>query len=154
MHQRMGGIRSPGAFRKTSDADPPTSGGAFSVWTPNTTSIRTYRNQIPNQSVVSVEKAGAFVVAGSSVSGGTWTAPAITMPAGKQQVTVSATKDGYTTPQTSTSQTSVNAVTTPVLTSPLVWNRRKIHALPERRRAARLCPAAGLPWPVLWFTVP
>lgn len=51
-------------------------------------------------------------------SSGQWFAPATQVPAGRQTVTLSAGKDGYTTPQTSTTLTFVNGVTAPALTSP------------------------------------
>ncbi|WP_444592222.1 hypothetical protein [Brachybacterium sp. AOP42-B2-9] len=50
-------------------------GGAFTVWTPNSDETRTYRNPIPNQSVVALEEVNGVVVAGSSINGGTGYSP-------------------------------------------------------------------------------
>ena len=51
-------------------------------------------------------------------SSGLWFAPPVQVAAGRQTVTLSAGRDGYTTPQTSTTITFVNGVAAPVLTSP------------------------------------
>lgn len=51
-------------------------------------------------------------------SSGQWFAPPVQVPAGRQMVTLSAGKDGYTTPQTSITLTFINGVTAPALTSP------------------------------------
>lgn len=53
-------------------------------------------------------------------SSGQWFAPPIQVSTGRQVLTLSAGKDGYTTPQASTTLTFVNAITPPALTSPAV----------------------------------